>query len=352
LHGADFAVWRLRDYVPAMDTHSSDAAPRLCPATEAGIAEAAALLRAGGLVAFPTETVYGLGADATNEAAVARIFAAKGRPPINPLIVHLAAPEEAAAHARVDARAAALMEAFWPGPLTLVLPRRADCKLAPAVSAGLSTVALRVPSLPLARKLIAATGKPLAAPSANRSGTVSPTAPVHVIESLGGAVDAVIAGGRCAIGLESSVVDLTGEVATLLRPGAVTLDDLAALLGGEVAMLSGATEEGVAQKSPGLLLKHYAPRLPLRLEAKHAHEGEALLAFGPDRFARGKAATVMNLSERGDLEEAAANLFAMLRALDTTEHTGIAVMPVPQVGIGVAINDRLRRAAAAQGREP
>lgn len=332
-----------------MDSQTPSPGPRLLPATDPGIAEAAAILRAGGLVAFPTETVYGLGADATNEAAVARIFAAKGRPPINPLIVHLAAAKEAAAYARVDARAEALMESFWPGPLTLVLPRRSDSAPAPAVSAGLPSVALRVPALALARKLIAAAGRPLAAPSANRSGTVSPTAPVHVIESLGNAVDAVITGGRCAIGLESSVVDLTGEVATLLRPGAVTLDDVAAVLGGEVAMLAGATDQSVAQKSPGLLLKHYAPRIPLRLNAKHAHEGEALLAFGPDRFARGRAVTVMNLSERGDLDEAAANLFAMLRALDTNEHIGIAVMAVPQFGIGVAINDRLRRAAAAQG---
>lgn len=346
LRAAGFAVRPVRDYVPPMDTNAP--APRLLPATDSGIAEAAALLRAGGLVAFPTETVYGLGADACDVTSVARIFAAKGRPTINPLIVHLAHAEEAAAYAPVDARAEALMEAFWPGPLTLVLPRRDDCALASAVSAGLPSVALRVPALPLARKLIAASGRPLAAPSANRSGTVSPTAPVHVIESLGHAVDAVITGGRCAIGLESSVIDLTGEVATLLRPGAVTLEDLAQVLGGDVA-LGGASVEGVAQKSPGLLLKHYAPRLPLRLDAKQAQDGEALLAFGPDRFARGRAATVMNLSEQGDLEEAAANLFAMLRALDTAEHTGIAVMKVPAIGIGIAINDRLRRAAAAQG---
>jgi L-threonylcarbamoyladenylate synthase len=335
-----------------MDAEPAPAAPRLLSANDAGLAEAAALLRAGRLVAFPTETVYGLGADATDAAAVARIFAAKGRPAINPLIVHLARADEAAAYAAIDARAEALMEAFWPGPLTLVLPRRAGCALAPAVSAGLPSVALRVPALPLARKLIALAGRPLAAPSANRSGTVSPTAPVHVIESLGAGVDAVIAGGRCAIGLESSVLDLTGDAATLLRPGAVTLEDIAAVLDGEVALASGAVDETLAQKSPGLLLKHYAPRVPVRLDAKHAHEGEALLAFGPDRFARGRAVTVMNLSEQGDLEEAAANLFAMLRALDTPEHRGIAVMPVPHVGIGLAINDRLKRAAAAQGPSP
>jgi L-threonylcarbamoyladenylate synthase len=330
-----------------MDRNPSLPAPRLLAADDAGVAAAARLLRGGGLVAFPTETVYGLGADATDADAVARIFAAKGRPAINPLIVHLAAGHEAAAHAHVDARAEALIEAFWPGPLTLVLPRRKDCALAPAVSAGLPSVALRVPALALARKLIAAAGRPLAAPSANRSGTLSPTAPIHVIESLAGKVDAVIAGGRCAVGVESSVLDMTGEAPSLLRPGAVTAEAIAAVLDRPVVQMAGAADETAAQKSPGLLLKHYAPQIPVRLDAARAEDGEALLAFGPDRFARGSARTVMNLSEAGDLEEAAANLFAMLRALDRPEHTAIAVMPVPALGIGIAINDRLRRAAAA-----
>ena len=305
------------------------------------VSEAARLLRAGELVAFPTETVYGLGADATNDRAVAEIFAAKGRPRFNPLIVHV--PDLAAARGLVsfDARAAHVAERFWPGPLSLVLPRSLKCPVSLLASAGLDTLAIRMPSHALALALLRETDRPLAAPSANRSGRVSPTTAAHVIEDLGGRVAAVLDGGPCAVGIESTVLDLTGTAPALLRPGAVAREELEQLIG-PVAGISGT---GAAPRSPGMLESHYAPHLPLRLDATEARAGEALLAIGPGAAPSGFAATRW-LSRSGDLTEAAANLFASLRALDRPEFSAIAAMPIPERGLGAAINDRLRRAAA------
>ena len=312
----------------------------IVPATPATIARAAELLRAGQLVAFPTETVYGLGGDATNDAAVAAIFAAKGRPRFNPLIAHVPGLAEAEAIAVFDERARDAARHFWPGPLTLVLPRRDGGGISLLACAGLDTVAIRVPSHPVALALLRATGRPLAAPSANRSGRVSPTAADHVAAELGRRVALILDGGACPVGLESTVLDLSGVSARLLRPGGVTLEALTALLG----MIDHADTNPDAPRSPGQLGSHYAPRLPLRMNATAAMPGEALLAFG--QGAPLGAARVLNLSEGGDLAEAAANLFAMLRRLDRAEFSGIAVMPIPEKGLGRAINDRLRRAAA------
>jgi len=308
-------------------------------ADDEAIGEAAALLRSGGLVAFPTETVYGLGADATNDHAVARIFAAKGRPQFNPLIVH--APDVAAHRQWVsfDHRALALTDRFWPGALTLVLPRRVDAPLSLLVSAGLDTVAVRAPDHPVARALLVAAGLPIAAPSANRSGQLSPTTAGHVADSLGDAVDMILDGGACPGGLESTVLSLAGERPILLRPGLVTRDALEAVVG-PVAVAG----EDAAIAAPGMLSSHYAPAVAVRLNATgSAVDGEALLAFGPD--APPGFALVRNLSASGDLVEAAANLFRLLHELDGTSPSGIAVMPIPDDGLGVAINDRLRRAA-------
>lgn len=311
------------------------------PAQTDTIALAATRLAAGGLVAFPTETVYGLGADATNAAAVAGIYAAKGRPSRNPLIVHVAAADEVKQYAQVDARAEALMAAFWPGPLTLVLPRLPGCILADAVSAGGATVAVRSPAHPVAQALLRACGRPLAAPSANASGRISPTEAAHVAASLVGQDILVLDGGVCMGGIESTVVDLSGEWARILRPGGVTAEMLAKHMS-----LDGAAvlDEGVALPSPGMLASHYAPRLPVRLNAVDVLSGEGLIAFGPE-VPRG-AAVVVNISRTGDVAEAARNLYAALHALDGQDLTGIAVMPVPMVAEGVAVNDRLRRAAA------
>jgi L-threonylcarbamoyladenylate synthase len=310
----------------------------ILPPTPRAIARAAALLRAGRLVAFPTETVYGLGGDATSEHAVAEIFAAKGRPRFNPLIVHVPGLAEAEALAVFGNRARQTAAAFWPGPLTLVLRRRSDSGLSLSASAGLDTVALRAPAHAVAQALLRETGRPVAAPSANRSGRVSPTEAAHVVEELGDRAALVIDGGRTPVGLESTVLDLSGDPPALLRPGGVTLEELTEFLG-PISMPA----EGVA-KSPGMLASHYAPSLPLRLEAVTAYPGEALLAFGPD--APPGFTEMLWLSRSGDLAEAAANLFAMLRRLDRKPFTGIAVMPIPEHGLGRAINDRLRRAAA------
>ncbi|MDH3968937.1 MAG: L-threonylcarbamoyladenylate synthase [Rhodospirillales bacterium] len=317
--------------------------PNMRPADEAALEAAAALLRAGGLVAFPTETVYGLGADATDDRAVAAIFEAKGRPRFNPLIVHL--PEAAAGEglAVFDARARDLAARFWPGPLTLVLPRAPGCPVSLLCSAGLDSLALRVPGHPLAEALLRRCGRPLAAPSANRSGGISPTTAEHVAASLGERVPLILDGGSCPLGLESTVLDLTGTPPVLLRPGAVTREALETVLG----PLTGPNADD-AVKSPGQLESHYAPALPLRLDARTAGPREALLAFGPDPPAG--AAVTLNLSPGGDLAEAAANLFAQLHALDRPELEAIAVMPVPEHGLGAAINDRLRRAAAPRER--
>jgi L-threonylcarbamoyladenylate synthase len=313
-------------------------------ADAAGVARAAVLLRGGGLVAFGTETVYGLGADATNERAVAGIFAAKGRPRFNPLICHY--PDAAAAFAHVVPTTAAqtLAAALWPGPLTLVLPRRPDCPVALLTGAGLDTLAVRVPAHPVALALLRAVGRPVAAPSANRSGQVSPTTAEHVLAGLAGRIDAVLDSGPCAVGVESTVLDLSGPTPTLLRPGGVPLEMLETLIG-PVAL--GRPIEGGALRSPGLLSSHYAPGLPVRLEAQAVTADEALLAFGPPLPGAG---TMFQLSAAGDTTEAATRLFSGLRWLDA-EGTrlglrGIAVMPVPDAGLGLAINDRLGRAAA------
>jgi L-threonylcarbamoyladenylate synthase len=310
----------------------------LSPADPHAIERAAQILRHGGLVAFPTETVYGLGADATNGRAVAAIFAAKQRPQFNPLIVHV--PDRAAAEALVEftPEAATLADAFWPGALTLVLPRRADCPVSLLASAGLDTLALRVPAHPVAQRLIAETERPIAAPSANASGRISSTTAKHVAQELGDHVDMILDGGRTPLGLESTVIGFDDGRPVLLRPGAVTREALGAVIGNIGAPAPGAIA------SPGQLASHYAPRAGLRLNATAASAGEVLLAFGPDLPPHDGA--MLNLSPSANLSEAAANLFAMLRSLDTHGARTIAVMPVPAHGLGEAINDRLARAAA------
>ncbi len=302
--------------------------------------EAARLIRAGDLVAFPTETVYGLGGDATNGRAVAAIFAAKERPRINPLIVHVADAAAAEALARFDSRARTLAARFWPGPLSLVLTRRADCPVSPLACAGLDTVALRVPAQEMAQRLIRAAATPIAAPSANRSGRVSPTTADHVAAELDGRIAAILDGGPCRVGIESTVLDLSGGTARLLRPGGVAVEAIEAAIG----PVARERDPSGPLRSPGMLESHYAPSLPLRLEATSVAADEALVAFGRD-VPRG-AACVVSLSDARDLAEAAANLFAALRALDRAEYRAIAVMPIPEEGLGLAINDRLRRAAA------
>ena len=313
----------------------------IAPVSAAAIAGAAALLRAGRLVAFPTETVYGIGGDATNDHAVAAIFAAKSRPRFNPLIVHIRDLAEAERLAVFNSPARHAAARFWPGPLTLVLPRQPSAGVSLLASAGLDTVAVRVPAHPVAQALLREAGRPIAAPSANRSGRVSPTEAVHVAEDLGDDVAMILDGGPTPLGLESTVMDLSGEAPALLRPGAVTLEALTELLGPIALPGSG------LPKSPGMLASHYAPQLPVRVAATEARPGEALLAFGPD--APSGFAEVLWLSRSGDLAEAAANLFAMLRQLDRPAFTGIAVMPIPEHGLGRTINDRLRRAAAPRG---
>jgi L-threonylcarbamoyladenylate synthase len=305
-------------------------------ADDAGVRRAADLIRTGRLVAFPTETVYGLGGDATDDHAVARIFEAKGRPRFNPLIVHLPGLEEAAQVAVFDARAQAVAEAFWPGPLTLVLPLRSGAGISPLVTAGLETVAIRVPAHPLARALLRAVGRPVAAPSANPSGKVSPTRAVHVLEGLSGRIAAVLDGGVCAVGVESTILGLDGTP-RLLRPGGIPAEALEAALGQPLAT-GGSAERPTA---PGQLASHYAPGAQVRLGAHAAETGEILVGFGP---VRGD----LTLSASGDLIEAAANLFHILREADALAgpQGRIAFAPVPDHGLGRAINDRLTRAAA------
>ncbi len=305
---------------------------KTAPADAKGIAEAARILRDGGLVAFPTETVYGLGADATNGEAVAAIFAAKGRPLFNPLIVHVSGIEEARRHVELSPRAQALAEKFWPGPLTLVLPRKKDSPLSLLVSAGLDTVALRAPSHPAALALLKEAGRPVAGPSANRSGQVTATTAAHVAEGLSGKLDFILDGGSADLGIESTVIGFDGDRPLLLRPGAIARSEIEDMIGPLGA-------PGALIRSPGQLASHYAPRAALRLNASEIESGEVLLGFGDVAGAK------LNLSPRGDLKEAAANLFAMLRELDKSA-THIAVSPIPGTGIGEAINDRLQRAAA------
>ncbi len=310
-------------------------------ATPEAVARAGRRLRDGELVAFPTETVYGLGADATNDGAVAAVYAAKGRPASNPLIVHVAETGTARELARFDERAEALAAAFWPGPLTLVLPRAAGCLVAARACAGRETVALRVPGNGVALALIRAAGRPVAGPSANLSGRPSPTTAGHVRDGLGGAVPLILDGGPCAVGVESTVVGLTGAEPLLLRPGGVPVEALETVAG-PVGRPPASGE--AAPASPGRAESHYAPDLPVRLDAARADADEALLAFGPAVPAG--AARTLNLSAAGDVAEAAANLFRMLRELDAPGFRRIAVMPVPEAGLGRAVNDRLRRAAA------
>jgi len=313
------------------------------PADMAAIEEAGQLIRAGALVAFPTETVYGLGADATNGRAVAAIFEAKGRPRFNPLIVHvpnLAGAEKIAVLSKAARR---LADAFWPGPLTLVLERRADAGISDLVSAGLDTLAVRVPAHPVAQALLAAADRPLAAPSANRSGRVSPTRAAHVADDLTDRVAMILDGGATAHGLESTVLDAShADAVILLRPGAVPREAIEAVLGQPLA--DGPSSDDAHPTSPGQLASHYAPNAALRLNAREVRPGEALLAFGDD--APPTTGPSVNLSASGDLVEAAAGLFAALRDLDRTGAATIAVMPIPEHGLGEAINDRLRRAAA------
>jgi L-threonylcarbamoyladenylate synthase len=301
------------------------------PADGDGIAHAGRILRQGGLVAFPTETVYGLGADATNGKAVAGIFAAKGRPRFNPLIVHVRDASEAERHAVFSGAARRLAARFWPGALTLVLPRATET-LSELVSAGLPTVALRVPAHPVAQRLLQEAGLPIAAPSANPSGKVSATLAAHVAEALQEKVDFILDGGPAMLGLESTVIGFDGGQAVLFRPGAIAREEIEAVIGP-------LQKAGPAIQSPGQLESHYAPAAALRLNASEAEQDEVLLGFGPSMDA------ALNLSPTGDLKEAAANLFAMLRKLDR-QAKRIAVMPIPETGLGEAINDRLQRAAA------
>lgn len=316
------------------------------------VAEAAALLRAGELVGFATETVYGLGADALDGRAVAAVFAAKGRPHFNPLICHYPDAEAAFADVVADDRARALAARFWPGPLTLVLPRRVGCGVDLLAGAGLDTLAVRVPAHPQALDLLRRVGRPVAAPSANRSGQVSPTTSAHVLEGLSGRIAAVLEGGACAVGLESTVLDLAVGGAALLRPGGVPVEAIEAVIGPVGRPLPiGAAAGTRSLRSPGMMLSHYAPALPLRLDAREVAAAEALLAFGPAPLPG--AGALWNLSPSGDLVEAAARLFAGLRWLDSEGARlglrGIAAMPVPAAGLGAAINDRLERAAAPRG---
>lgn len=313
---------------------TADRITRRLASDDDGIATAAALLREGGLVAFPTETVYGLGVDAGDGGAVARLYAAKGRPSFNPLIVHVLGTEEAGAFAHLSDDALALAAAFWPGPLALVLPLRADAGLSSLVTAGLSTVAVRAPAHPVARTLLAAVGRPIAAPSANPSGRVSPTTADHVLTGLAGRIDAVIDGGPCAVGIESTILALD-SAPRLLRAGGLPLEALAEALGRAVAI---AADPG-RPEAPGQMASHYAPQGRVRLNAAAPEPGEAMLGFGPIQG-------MLTLSATGDLIEAAANLFGHLHELDAMGVAAIAVAPIPDHGLGRAINDRLRRAAA------
>lgn len=314
---------------------------RIVPANKEWIAEAGQMIRAGALVAFPTETVYGLGADATNGEAVARIFEAKGRPIFNPLIVHVLGLEQALIIGVMSPVARRLAEAFWPGPLTLVVPRTETSDISQLVSAGLPTVALRSPNHPVARALLAEAHRPLAAPSANRSGHVSATRAEHVAADIGGKAALILDDGPTKLGLESTVISLVGDVPVLLRPGAVTAEAIEEVIGERLVRRE---EAGDHLTSPGQLASHYAPRARLRLNAYEWQADEAVLAFGP--VAQQPARAFINLSETGDLIEAAANLFSALRTLDATSADSIAVTPIPSKGLGEAINDRLRRAAA------
>ena len=304
------------------------------------IENAARIIREGGLVAMPTETVYGLAADATNDVAVARIFDAKGRPQFNPLIIHVAGTDMAKRYVDLSPFAEKLMAAFWPGPLTLVLPRRKDGGVSLLVSAGLDTLGVRMPNHPLAQALITAVDRPLAAPSANRSGTISPTHAEHVKDSLGDKVDLILDGGASPVGVESTIVKVADDRVVMLRPGGVARADIERVIGAKLDNAGGGIE------APGMMASHYAPDASMRLNAREQKDGEAFLGFGD---VKGEGRAALNLSGKGDVKEAAANLFAHLRALDRMAGEAnlkvIACAPVPMEGLGEAINDRLARAA-------
>jgi L-threonylcarbamoyladenylate synthase len=332
------------------DTQDKVEAPlttRVSRADAAAVGDAVHCLKAGGLVAFPTETVYGLGADATNARAIARLYDAKGRPAFNPLISHVTDTAAAKALARFNADAATLADAFWPGPLTLVLPKTTDCPVAELATAGLDSIAVRVPRHDVAQKILAAFGKPIVAPSANRSGHVSPTTAGHVLADLRDRIELIVDGGATSVGVESTIVACLDEP-TLLRPGGIPREAIEKALNRPLATAPVEPSTGDdAPLAPGMSASHYAPHTPLRLEAQRVEPGEALLAFGPaplDGAANAKIA--LNLSERGDLIEAAANLFSYLRTLDGANAKTIVVMPIPHDRLGEAINDRLARAAA------
>lgn len=308
------------------------------PANETSLLLAGTLLRAGKLVAFPTETVYGLGADATQSKAVAAIYAAKGRPQFNPLIIHVATTDALKPLIEWNDTAQLLADHFWPGPMTLVLPRQKECPVSLLASAGMDSLAVRIPSHPIAQQLLREARCPIAAPSANASGKLSPTMSKHVEESLGNKVDLILDGGHSAVGIESTILDLTTDPPCILRPGAITKEQIETIIGPITTAI-----EGHKIVAPGMLTRHYAPHLPIRLNVAHATEREALLSFGDDSSVQGGAER-LNLSKSGDLTEAASNLFAMLRQLDQSQFSGIAVMPIPDAGLGIAINDRLKRA--------
>lgn len=323
---------------------------KIMSVSTASLEKAASLIKSGELVAFPTETVYGLGADATKGLAVAKIFEAKGRPNFNPLITHVRSLEEAEQYGEFSKAAKMIAHQFWPGPLSIIVPLKRDCGISELVTAGLDTIALRVPSHKTAQAFLSKCECPIAAPSANRSGSLSPTSALHVNHSLGDKIEIVLADGASEIGLESTVLDMSGDKPFLLRSGAITADDVSEILGKDIELHD---ENNDAPKSPGQLLKHYAPDTPIRLNAVDVKSGEALLGFGSIKFmgveGGGFARDLpdgfcINLSEEGDFTEAASNLFAMLYKLDEVGAKGIAVMEIPDIGLGVAINDRLRRA--------
>lgn len=317
--------------------------PRLLDVSEQTIAEASRALKEGGLVAFPTETVYGLGADATNDAAVAKIFEAKSRPTFNPLIVHVKDAGQAALMGEFNEAAQKLCQRFWPGPLTVVLKRHPQSPLSLLVSAGLDTVALRVPGHIVAAALLEKCDLPLAAPSANKSGTVSSTNAMHVASQFRDGVEIILDGGSCPVGIESTIIDLSKSNPVILRPGAITAEEIEAEIGPvEISHVEISKSDEV--KAPGMMKSHYAPSIPLRMNVDPADrkKGEAYLTFGPDAPRR----AALNLSKAGDLREAAANLFSMIKVLDQPGIAGIAVMPIPFSGLGHAINDRLMRASA------
>jgi L-threonylcarbamoyladenylate synthase len=318
---------------------------RIEPISPAAIAHAAEVIRAGQVVAFPTETVYGLGADATNGRAVAAIYEAKGRPSFNPLIAHVASLAEAETLVVFDAVSRRLAEAFWPGPLTLVLPMRPDCPVSSLATAGLDTLAVRLPAHPVARDLITAAGVPIVAPSANVSGHVSPTSASHVFGDLSRRIPLILDGGHTEVGVESTIVQVRDGTVHLLRPGGLASEELQGVAGGP--LLRSDVTDTTAPIAPGMLLSHYAPKAKVRLHARAVDPGEVLLAFGPGHVpGEGQAIGILNLSPAGDLREAAANLFRMLREADSLASVGIAVAPIPPRDLGEAILDRLERAAA------